>query len=130
MICIYVICLFLIRTSFCITYSENCLMRCSSLSWQMSSVLSFSAMMYPSRPCTTTFFSCVVCIRQFFVSNRRMQVLPIARFGSRFQKVAVFHEYHVGIEHLGEFFAIFWIEGVASSITFSNDNGRTVETYM
>ena len=58
------------------------------------------------------------------------QVLPIARLGSGFQEVPIFHEYHVGIEHLGEFFAVSGIEGVAGSITFGHDDGWTVEPYM
>ena len=44
--------------------SENWRMRCSSDSLQMRSVPSFSATMQLSSPCTTTFFSCVVCIMQ------------------------------------------------------------------
>lgn len=40
--------------------AENSLMRCSSLNRQISNVLFFSATIYPSSPCTTTLFSCVV----------------------------------------------------------------------
>ena len=36
------------------------MMRCSSLNRQISNVLFFSATIYPSSPCTTTLFSCVV----------------------------------------------------------------------
>ena len=35
----------------------NCFILCSSVSRQMSSVSSFSATIYPSSPCTMTFFS-------------------------------------------------------------------------
>ena len=43
------------------TYSaENSLMRCSSLNRQINNVLFFSATIYPSSPCTTNLFSCVV----------------------------------------------------------------------
>ena len=56
------------------------------------------------------------------------QVLPLARLGSGFQEVAVFHKDHVGIEHLGEFFSITWRKGIASSVTFGHDDGRAVET--
>ena len=56
------------------------LMRCSSESWQMSRVPSFSATMYPSSPCTTTFFSSVACTMQLCESYRLMsgpmQALP------------------------------------------------------
>ena len=38
----------------------NCFVLCAYASWQMSSVLSFSATIYPLSPCTITFFSCVV----------------------------------------------------------------------
>lgn len=37
--------------------SENCRIRCSSLSLQISSTPSFSATMHESSPCTTTFFA-------------------------------------------------------------------------
>ena len=56
------------------------------------------------------------------------QVLPIARCGGGFQEVAVFHKDHVGVEHLGEFFAITWRKGLAGSISFGYDDGRTGET--
>ena len=58
------------------------------------------------------------------------QVLPIARLGGGFQEVTILHEYHVGIEHLGKLFAISGIKGIAGSITFGHDDGRTVEPYM
>ncbi len=47
---------------------ENCLMRCSSASWQMRSVSLFSATMQLCSPCTTTFFSPIVCTMQLVVS--------------------------------------------------------------
>ena len=56
------------------------------------------------------------------------QVLPITRLGSRFQEVAVFHKDHVGVEHLGEFFAITWRKGIAGSISFGYNDGRAIET--
>ena len=52
----------------------------------------------------------------------------LARFGSGFQEVAVFHKDHVGIEHLGEFFAITWRKGIAGSVAFGHDDGGSVET--
>ena len=58
------------------------------------------------------------------------QVLPVSWLGCRFQKVAVFYKYHVGVEHSGKFFAISWREGITGSITFGHDNSWAVEAYM
>ena len=58
------------------------------------------------------------------------QVLPVARLWGGLQEVAIFHEYHIGVEHSGKFFAVSWREGVTGSITFGYDNGWTVETYV
>ena len=61
-------------------FPVNCLMRCSSDRRQMSSVLSFSATIYPSSPCTITFFSYVAWMMQLLVSytwmSLPMQLLP------------------------------------------------------
>ena len=56
-------------------------MRCSSLNRQISNVLFFSATIYPSSPCTTTLFSCVVWITQLRVSYNLYSHLSAYYYG-------------------------------------------------
>ena len=58
------------------------------------------------------------------------QVLPVAWLGGRFKEIAVFHEHHIGVEYLREFFPVAWIYGITGSVTFGHDNGRAVESHV
>ena len=46
------------------------------------------------------------------------------------EEVTVFHENHVGIEPLREFFTVFGVEGVCASVTLSHQYGGAVEPYV
>ena len=76
------------------------------------------------------FFECLENSMEVVCAAFSSQVLPVARLWGGFQEVAIFHEYHIGVEHSGKFFAVSWREGVACSVTFGYDNGWTVEAYM
>lgn len=58
------------------------------------------------------------------------QVLPVFGSRGRFQEVAVLYKYHVGIEQLGNLFAIFGIQGIGGTVSFRHQYGGAVETYM
>ncbi len=55
------------------------------------------------------------------------EVLPVLGFGGGFEEITVFHEYHIGIEQLGQLFAILGIERIGGSVSFGNDNRGAVE---
>ena len=56
------------------------------------------------------------------------QVLPVARFGSGFEKVAMLHKDHIGIEQFRKFFPISGAQSIPCPISFSDNHCGTVIT--